>query len=77
MKRILILFVLILLTGCQAKPDTPSARYGAKMIFDPMAKRGILFGGRADEIFGLKYFDDLWYTYWGHIDYNIGVMIAI
>lgn len=53
------LFVIVVI-GCQPKSSTPSARYGAKMIFDPVAKRTILFGGRADRIFGLKYYNDLW-----------------
>lgn len=60
MRKFIVVASLFYLVGCQITPATPSARYGAKMIFDPVVKRGILFGGRADGIFGLKYFDDLW-----------------
>ena len=59
-RRIFAVLILLAVAGCHTKPTTPSARYGAKMIFDPVAKRGILFGGRTDRLFGLKYFDDLW-----------------
>jgi len=30
------------------------------MIFDPGGNRAVLFGGRAEGLFGLRYFDDLW-----------------
>ncbi len=30
------------------------------MVYDPVGKKTILFGGRADALFGMKYFEDLW-----------------
>lgn len=63
MKLLRSIFLTLLLlpsVACQPKSSIPSARYGAKMIFDPVARRAILFGGRSDGIFGLKYYDDLW-----------------
>jgi N-acetylneuraminic acid mutarotase len=54
------LLPLIFLTNCRPSPDQPAARYGAKMIFDPVGERSIIFGGRAEGLFGLKYFNDLW-----------------
>jgi len=52
--------VLVTARGCQPQFNPPDARYGARMIFDPVEHRAILFGGRAYGLFGLKYFDDLW-----------------
>lgn len=30
------------------------------MIFDPIGNKIMMFGGRADRLFGMKYFNDLW-----------------
>jgi len=59
-KNIFSLLILLLTFGCQNQSNSPSARYGAKMIYDPIEGRAILFGGRTDRLVGLKYFDDLW-----------------
>jgi len=59
-KIVISILIFMLLVGCQGQPTAPSARYGAKMIFDPVNERIILYGGRTDSLIGLKYFDDLW-----------------
>ncbi len=60
-KNILIILITgLFLSNCNSRQNIPSARYGSKMIFDPVSKRVIMFGGRAEGIFGLKYFNDLW-----------------
>ena len=38
----------------------PAARYGAVMVFDPLGKQAIMFGGRAEGLFGMRYYNDLW-----------------
>ena len=58
--RNIFLLIIILAYGCHPQASTPVARYGAKMIFDPVGERAILFGGRTDGLLGMKYFDDLW-----------------
>lgn len=57
---ILILLVSDVLIGCQFWSAVPVARYGASMVFDPVESQVILFGGRAQGLFGEKYFNDLW-----------------
>jgi len=50
----------VLLMGCQINPSSPSARHGAKMIYDPVGKQIIMFGGRGEgEIVGDLY-NDMW-----------------
>lgn len=39
--------------------NSPSGRYGAKMVYDPVNQRGILFGGRA-----LSIMNDTWAYYY-------------
>jgi hypothetical protein len=55
-----ILGVIFTLSSCQTTSNIPPARYGASMIFDPVGSRILLFGGRADGLFGLKYYNDMW-----------------
>jgi len=38
----------------------PAARYGAVMVFDPVGEQAIMFGGRAEGLFGMRYYNDLW-----------------
>lgn len=57
---ILVLFGFIVLGSCQNRAGSPAARYGARMIYDTVGRQTILFGGRADALFGMKYFNDLW-----------------
>jgi N-acetylneuraminic acid mutarotase len=52
--------ILLILGGCRSQPEMPEARYGAKMVFDSLESQSIMFGGRAEGLIGLKYFDDLW-----------------
>ena len=60
-RSIFIAMVLfIVLSGCHPGSYVPAPRYGARMISDPIEKRVIMFGGRAEGTFGLKYYDDLW-----------------
>ena len=54
------LAIAILLGSCRPHQDLPAARYGARMIFDPVENQTILFGGRAEGLLGLRYFNDLW-----------------
>jgi N-acetylneuraminic acid mutarotase len=58
---VLVLFPLfVVLGGCQWNLSVPSARHGAKMIYDPVGKQVILFGGRGEgEIVG-DLLNDLW-----------------
>jgi N-acetylneuraminic acid mutarotase len=57
---ILMLFGFIVMGSCQNRAASPAARYGARMVYDPVGRQSILFGGRADALIGMKYFDDLW-----------------
>jgi len=57
---ILLLFGFIVMGSCQNRAASPAARYGARMVYDPIGRQSILFGGRADALIGMKYFDDLW-----------------
>jgi len=41
--------------------NSPSGRYGSKMVYDPLNQRTILFGGRATSIM-----DDTWIYYYGN-----------
>ena len=41
--------------------SNPSGRYGAKMVYDPINQRAILFGGRSSTIM-----DDTWFYYYGN-----------
>lgn len=41
--------------------NSPSGRYGSKMVYDPINQRTILFGGRATSIM-----DDTWIYYYGN-----------
>jgi len=57
---VVVFLLLILMAGCKVDRISPSARHGAKMIYDPVGKQVLMFGGRVDgEIVGdLK--NDLW-----------------
>ena len=41
--------------------NSPSGRYGSKMVYDPINQRAILFGGRSTSIL-----DDTWIFYYGN-----------
>ena len=41
--------------------NSPSGRYGSKMVYDPINQRAILFGGRSSSIM-----DDTWVYYYGN-----------
>ena len=56
----ILLCGFIAMGSCQNRAASPAARYGARMIYDPVGRQSILFGGRADALIGMKYFDDLW-----------------
>jgi len=62
MKYMAIYPVLIcaLLMGCQINPSSPSARHGAKMIYDPVGKQIIMFGGRGEGKIVGDLLDDIW-----------------
>ena len=57
---IIALVVSFLFVGCQFQKAVPEARYGASMVYDPLGSQAILFGGRAQGLFGDKYFNDMW-----------------
>jgi N-acetylneuraminic acid mutarotase len=57
---LILLCGFIAMGSCQNHNAAPAARYGAKMVYDPVGEQIILFGGRADGLFGMKYFNDLW-----------------
>lgn len=56
----LFLALAILGTGCQLNPSNPQARHGAKMIYDPVGKQVVLFGGRGNGGVMGDLYDDLW-----------------
>ena len=56
----ILLCGFIAMGSCQNRAASPAARYGARMVYDPIGRQSILFGGRADALIGMKYFDDLW-----------------
>jgi N-acetylneuraminic acid mutarotase len=62
--RVWILVVLIILiglgAGCQLNRARPQARHGAKMVYDPVGKQVILFGGRGSGGVLGDLFGDLW-----------------
>ena len=49
-----------LLMGCQFNSTSPSARHGAKMIYDPSGKQVIMFGGRGEGVIVGDLLDDIW-----------------
>jgi len=57
---VVIALLLIMVAGCQSNRPSPSARHGAKMVYDPVGKQVLMFGGRVEgEIVGdLK--NDVW-----------------
>lgn len=52
--------LLLILGGCQLSPSIPSARHGAKMVYDPVGKQVILFGGRGKGQIVGDLLSDLW-----------------
>ncbi|TFG50451.1 MAG: hypothetical protein E4H33_00035 [Anaerolineales bacterium] len=56
----LIFLILILGTSCQFRKAYPEARHGAKMIFDPVGNKILLFGGRGENLTGGKLLNDIW-----------------
>ena len=59
--RVLILSpLLIILAGCQLNSSIPSARHGAKLVYDPVGKQVILFGGRGEGSISGDLYNDLW-----------------
>jgi len=50
----------VLLMGCQMNPSSPSARHGAKLIYDPVGKQVIMFGGRGEGSIGGDLYNDMW-----------------
>jgi len=58
---VLVLSVLLLiLGGCQQNSSIPSARHGAKMIYDSVGKQVIMFGGRGDGSITGDLYNDMW-----------------
>ena len=57
---VISLVASIAFTSCLSLTNGPNARYGAVMVYDAVENRAILFGGRAEGLLGLKYFNDIW-----------------
>jgi N-acetylneuraminic acid mutarotase len=56
----ILISLLLILGGCQLSSSSPSARHGAKMIYDPVGKQVILFGGRGKSEIGGDLLNDIW-----------------
>lgn len=57
---ILLLAVVLLGASCQFNSPGPQARHGAKMIYDPVGKQVIMFGGRGNGGISGDLYNDLW-----------------
>ena len=57
---LILIPLLVVLGGCQLNSSTPSARHGAKMIYDPEGKQVLMFGGRGTGGLGGDLLDDIW-----------------
>jgi len=57
---LILFFLLLILGGCQSNLSTPSVRHGAKMIYDPLGKQVILFGGRGEGSIAGDLYNDMW-----------------
>lgn len=59
-----ILLIFLVLTGvgtaCQSNRISPQARHGAKMVYDPVGKQVLLFGGRGSGSITGDLYDDIW-----------------
>jgi N-acetylneuraminic acid mutarotase len=55
-----VIVLIIFGAACQLKAVNPQARHGAKMIYDPVGKQVILFGGRGNGGVQGDLYNDLW-----------------
>ena len=54
-----VIFCAVLM-GCQINLSAPSARHGVKMIYDPVGKQVIFFGGRGEGSIVGDLYNDMW-----------------
>lgn len=57
---LLLSILLLILVGCQRISSIPSARHGAKMIYDPIGEQVIMFGGRGNGGITGDLYSDIW-----------------
>ncbi len=52
--------LIVVLGGCQLNSSIPSARHGAKMIYDPVGKQVLMYGGRGEGKIVGDLLNDIW-----------------
>lgn len=57
---LLLCLLLAVLAGCQVGRKQPQARHGAKMVYDPVGKQVLLFGGRGAGSAVGDLYNDIW-----------------